>query len=181
MFRALEGCILRVAALMATGALRLIYRAYESENPTTVCDGIVIVGDLIFTNRARHAMRQLDLADYYGYRLVQRYLKSIVATEKPIGLGYLIGARFEPSATEGYIETDTARFAACLVRYAIYRRLLAGFGICVSRSRAAQRVALQRELRSMQLLNCNESDLERQLTFIRQRKRKRSQKFAVPL
>ena len=176
----IRGRLVRLVSSFAATALRVIYRAYESENPNTTFDGVVIVGDAVFSNRARHAMRQLELADHHGYRLVQRYLKSIVATEKPIGLGYVIGVRFESTAAEGYIESDTARFAACLVRYAIYRRLLEGYGICVWQNRRARNVGLERELHAMQLLNCKALDLEQQIAFIRQSQATRRPRLVFP-
>jgi hypothetical protein len=155
-----------MASALIAPALTAIYRAYESETPSFRFDDIAIVGEPRFGDRVRIAVRQLQRADHHGYLLVRRYLKSIVATEKPIGLGYVIGARFEPLSSEGYIELDTARFAACLVRYAVYRRLLTGYNICSWRNRCARNVALKRELRSMRLLDCNQADVERQIQFI---------------
>lgn len=167
--RCLRTGIARLASVLAAPALVVIYRSYESENPRFSFDGIAIVGDARFGDRVRFAMRQLQQMDRYGYRLVQRYLKSIVATERPIGLGYLIGTRFEPISDEGYIAADPARFAACLVRYAIYGRLLRGYRICVWRNPRARNVALKRELRAMRQLPCSPIDVQRQIAFLQER------------
>lgn len=168
------------ASAPAARLLRVIYHSYESESPSTVFEGLVIIGDAVFTNRVVDGIRRLQLADWQGYRLVQRYLSAIVATEKEIGFGYLIGVRFEPTRRTGYIEWDTARFAACLVRYAVYSRLFRGFGICVWRNPTAQRLALKRELHCMQLLNCNNFYIEQQVAFMERSWRKRGRIIAAP-
>lgn len=169
------------ASTPAARLLELVYKAYESESSRVVFQDIQIIGDSVFSNRVRDGIRKLEFGDRHGYQLVRRYLNSVVATEKEIGLGYLIGVRFEPVTTAGYIDADTARFAACLVRYAIYRRLLQGYHICVWRDRDAQTIALKRELHCMRLLNCTQIDLQCQIDFIRRKQSRRQLRVVLPM
>jgi hypothetical protein len=129
--------------------------------------GVVnIVGNELFQHIVQSALRRLENNDTYGYGLIQRYLRGIVATEKPLGLGYLIGVRFEQADRAGVIRWTPCKFAAILVRYAIWIRLYRGFGICPSRSCRAQLLALRRELRVMKSLDAPPREIQQLTEYI---------------
>lgn len=145
------------------------YNIFRSEESEECFRGVTVVGNDIFKMAVKECLTRLEEGDPYGFRLVQRYLCGVVATDRDIAFGVSIGVYFETTKPDGHLEWPRIRLAACLVRNAIYARLLRNERICVWRNARVQVLALRRELRSMQLLGCAREYLDQQEEFIRRK------------
>lgn len=142
------------------------YRGYCEAQPSEQLGHIKIVGNFLFRHVVSSALDVLAESDRYGYRLVQRYVRAIVATENTQGLGYLIGVRFEKVDSSGEIRWRPQTLAAILVRYAVWIRLYRGYCIRPRSSLRTQALALRRELACMQLTRASSKDINSVQTYL---------------
>src|SRR5712691_585236 len=89
--------------------------ARESEGERTV-GNVNIVGSNLFRDEVSDALRELEDNYPFGYRLVQRYLRAVVALDRKIGFGFVIGICFEQVTSTGGLRWRPSRFAGVLLR-----------------------------------------------------------------
>lgn len=145
-----------------------IYAKYLSENPNWQIDGLIVVGNKTTATQVSHALDHLKASDLTGYQLVRRYLKAVVAVEKPIWQGFMAGVHFQSVWPDGSMPWQENRYGAVLIRSAVHKRIYAALGAW-SYIRSIERckiVALLRELKAMLLLGCNNAYVSEQRHYL---------------
>lgn len=136
-------------------AIKVAEEQFESERPNQMpvtVGTIQIFGRDLFAEEAQRSLEQLMLYPF-GYRLVQRYVRAIVESKKPPKSGVFVGVVYQKSNDAGRIPWAASRFAALLVRRALTTRFCVGFEL--PSSSRSELIRLQRELRTMEILNCH--------------------------
>src|SRR5688572_24447374 len=75
-----------------------LVRAKEGEGRI---DGIVIAGNVRFRQQVAESILQLKQNHSFGYSLVQRYIRAIVAYNKPVSFGFVSRLAFDVPASDG--------------------------------------------------------------------------------
>jgi hypothetical protein len=131
-----------------------------------------IVGNNLFRDEVAESLARLKDQDPYGYSLVQRYIRGVVAVPKPISFGYLTALCFEVPGKDGSLPWSPDRFAGVLLRTALDVRFARGYNICLWLNPKAQLPALRRELECLRALQCHPTYITQQEDFIAAKARK---------
>jgi hypothetical protein len=123
---------------------------------------VTIHGSDAFLDDVSDALRWLETGFPYGFSLVQRYIRAVVAGKprrgaQPTGVWYI------PTTAGGRVPSARNRFAAVLVSFAVSTRIILHYLPTKSR---AQVVARRWERRAMELLNCHPLYLRRQAAHL---------------
>jgi len=140
------------------------YAAERAKLPESRIGNVVVHGSAAFVNDVTDALTQLQRSYPYGYSLVQRYVRGIIASESRRQTGWPIQVVFQRTTPEGRLPFPPNRFAANLVRHAVVWRKQQGFGL--TRSRKSQLQSLNRELHAMRLLKCDQKYFHRPTNLI---------------
>jgi hypothetical protein len=159
-------CITRFLFALGAVAMAPNYRREASSLREGSVGGVNIHGSSGFIASVSEALLYLKQKYPYGYRLVQRYVRGIVESGTSRGMGTPIGVIYQKTTPEGNLSVGPARYAAHLVRYAIARRKLRGFYIW--RSPRSELTSLRRELKAMEILNCDRKYFHRPLNLVLQ-------------
>ncbi len=156
-----------LARLLNKGAAVIAEDQYERECakfPESRVGAISVRGPAPFVTDVTEALAQLEHGYPYGYSLVQRYVRGIIATDIRRRNGEPIRVVFVGSTPEGRLPVPPNRFAANLVRYAVVWRKQFGFGLF--RSRKSQIQSISRELHAMRLLECDQRYFHRPTNLV---------------
>lgn len=149
-------------------------RACEESGERRV-SGINVVGSDAFRDAVSKALTIIRLRYPFGFRLIQRYLSAVVAADKDAAFGFASGIRFEPTDRLGRLRWSPDRFAAILVRSAVYRRAMCS-DIVVWRNPDLRLLAATRELKAVCVLGCSPEYIRQQRQFVTDRCRKSCRK-----
>ena len=155
---------------LAAAVTRPNYDRERSLFPNYRIDRISVYGTPGFTRQVSDALSRLKAAYPYGYSLAQRYIHAIVESNARRGMGIALGVVFQRSSGQGELPVPASRFAAHLVRHAIAFRKLLAFNIW--RSPRSELGSLNRELRAMRQLGCDQEYFHRPLNIALQLERR---------
>jgi hypothetical protein len=161
----------RLFTKWATKIVQEAYSGVRDEEGERTVDDISIVGSNRFRDQVTESINHLRRHYAFGYSLVQRYIRGIVALPKPIDFGFVDGLYFEIPQSNGGLPWSPDRFAALLVRDAIFARE-SKYDLWVFRNARVQLVAWKAELRCMKLLGCHPDYVKQQEDFIAAKIRK---------
>lgn len=145
------------------------YKLERSDLPEHRFDRVHIYGNSSFATQITEALSRLKQTYPYGYSLVRRYVDAIVQSNTTWGMGIAIGVVYQKTDSNGRLSVSADRYAANLVRYAVVIRKLKSFYLC--RSPRSELSSLNRELRAMRLLQCDEKYFHRVLNLILEKER----------
>ncbi len=158
----------------------------EMEHFTKVCTSkeshrvgeLLVCGNEEFRTDVEAALSRLEQSYPYGHRLVQRYVRGVVASSDARKDAAVIGVCYQPTTSNGRLPWPSNRFAAVLFRHAVLARQLGRHALPRSRKRTLS--TLRWELKAMERLNCHPSEVRPQLARIKvledRRPRGRAQK-----
>lgn len=141
------------------------YSGARSKDAERIVGKISVIGSNPFRDQVTESIDHLQRHHAFGYSLVQRYIRAVVALPKPVDFGFVGGLCFEMPGPTGRLPWSTDRFAALLVRDAIFARE-SKYDLCVFRNTRVQLVAWKAELRCMKLLGCHVDYIKQQEDFI---------------
>jgi len=121
--------------------------------PEHVVGNVRIYGNQPFIESAVKALWHLKDVYPYGYSLVQRYVRGIVQGDSQRGKGIFLGVVYRQWRRKRELPVPPNRVAAQLVRQAVKMRKVLGFSIW--RSPRSELGSLERELKAMELLECD--------------------------
>lgn len=156
--RAINSCAGRVTQHYLSAA--------SAEEGERIVSDISVVGSNLFRDEVAESIHLLKSKYPFGYSLVRRYVKAIIAFPRRVDFGVVEGVCFEVPQTDGGLAWRVNRFAALLFRSAILVRL-SRHGICVFRNSQVQSVAWRAELRCMEKLGCHPDYIKQQKDYLK--------------